>query len=272
MAQKLSRSQQQALSVFDHLGIGAWGGKRPPNVGGFTPYVAPTTPPPGTYDPSLDAQLAAAGRGFGDLQTQTGIDNQRAQDDFNLQSGHFQQQLQQSLADLSLGHTRNEDAYHQAITNLTRGYDRLGTSQLEGAAGSGMLRGGALEQSQQKRDANMAIDRQPLDTTEQQQTADYNTNVQRANQGYQFDVGNLGLGLSRGNEDRANQLGIAGRENAQFGTDVGAQRWFQATMMGYDPPQKPAGLQTDAQGRQYKLVQTPRGVRRLMSTGVLLSR
>lgn len=241
-----------------------------PNVGGFAPFVPPTMPPPGTYDPSLDAQLGAANRGYGDLQSQTGVDNQRAQDDFNLQSGHLHDLLNNNLADLLTGRNRTHDAYEQGLANLDHNYAQLGDQQLQQTNAMGGLEGGALQQALAKRMANEARDRQPMDTAEQQSAVDYGTNVDRANAGYNYDVGNLGLGLSRGNEDRANTLGIAGRENAQFGKDIGAQRWFQATQAGYDPPQKPADLQINSQGRQSRLVKTPRGTRRLVSTGYLL--
>lgn len=285
MAPSLTRQQRVALKTWNPGNLqsllAAYTANNPgykppngmaPNVGGFPQFVAPTTPPPGTYDPSLDAQLAAAGRGYGDLQSQTGIDNQRAQDDFTLGSGHLQTLLDQALGDLSTGRTNAHTDYERAVGDLVQNYSRLGNRQAQGQAQATADGGasGALQQSLEKRMANEAHDRVPLDTAEHRSVDAYNTAVDRAKSGEAYDVGQLGLGLSRGNEDRANALGIAGRENAQFGTDIGAQRWFQATQMGYDPPQKPAGLHIDSSGRQSRLVKTRRGTRRLMSTGYLL--
>jgi hypothetical protein len=56
------------------------------------------------------------------------------------------------------------------------------------------------------------------------------TGVHRLNTGAQSDFAGLDRGLLRGTEDAATQLARAQRENAQFGLDANAQRFFQADM------------------------------------------
>lgn len=243
-----------------------------PNVGGFTPFQTPDRPPPGTYDPNLDAAEAASGRGYGDLQQDTTRDNTRAEDDYTTAKGLLQKHLDQALADAGTTRTRQHQGYEEAIAALDRNYQRLGNVQGEQAAAAGGFgAGGALQQALEKRLGNQAIDRKPMDTNEAQQLADYNTFVDRAKGGFADDLGQLSLGFTRGNDDRATQLGRAGRENTQFGVDTGAQRWYQATQAGYDPPQKPAS-QHGSGKKAFRYVRTPRGTRRLMSTGYLVNR
>jgi hypothetical protein len=184
----------------------------------------------------------------------------RAQDDFALGTGHLQDLLQQHLADLSTGRDRSHQGFVDATDALGRRYANLGVSQAQASvAHSGGATSGALQQALEKRMANQGLEQRPLDQQEAYNAADYNTNVGRAQSGYQFDVGQLGLGLSRGNEDRTNTLARAGRENTQFGLDTAEQRWYQATQAGYDPPQPG------------KVVTTPHGKRRLLPTGHLVA-
>src|SRR5688572_7192595 len=88
---------------------------------GFTPFQAPSRPPPGTYDPSLDAAERAAGRGYGDLQQ----DLERAQgyaytDVFDPRIGSIAQlgrDRDDTLQDLGLSKDRS-------LFDLTRGFTR----------------------------------------------------------------------------------------------------------------------------------------------------
>jgi hypothetical protein len=150
----------------------------------------PVNPPPGTYDPALDAAVRAAGRGFGDLQMDVGTANVRAQDDFALGTGHLQDLLQQHLSDLSTGRDRSHQGFVDATDALGRRYANLGVSQAQASvAHSGGATSGALQQALEKRMANQGLEQRPLDQQEAYNAADYNTNVGRAQGGYQFDVG-----------------------------------------------------------------------------------
>lgn len=288
---------------------------RPPARKGFTPFVAPTEPPPGTYDPSIDAQVRATGRGYEDLSADTGIQNSRAQDDFLLQQGELQRQLDRALADagtartrghedfstllsqIGVGRAREGQNYGANVADLQRAYDIRGGQQAEAATAAGVASGGALQQALEKRLANQAHDRAPMDishqragedftqqqtqaqTQENRSVADYQQLVGadgkggRLNEDFQSQLGQLGLGLTRGNEDRANALTRAGRENDQFGLDATAQKWYQSSQAGYDPPQRPVNEHTDPRtGQVFQLVRTSHGLRRLLPTGRLVQR
>lgn len=288
MASSLTRRQRVALKTWTPANLQAlWaeyqrknpGAQLPstgmaPNVGGFSPFHMPDRPPPGTYDPSIDAQVAAGQRGYGDLQQDTDIANVRSQDDFNLGRGELQRHLDEALADAGTTRTRQHQGYVDALGALDRSYTQLGNRQRQQstqASAYGLGSSGALQQALQKRMANEAIDRKPLDQNEAAQLEDYNTLTGRLRSNFDSELGQLSLGLSRGNEDRANQLGRAGRENTQLGVDAQAQRWFQATQAGYEPPQRPAGEHGSGK-KAYRYVRTPRGTRRLLSTGYLLAR
>jgi hypothetical protein len=290
MASTLTRAQQVALKTWTPANLRAlWAAARKanpslpatppmgfsPNVGGFGKFTPETDPPPGTYDPSIDAQVRAGQRGYGDLQQDTDIANQRGEDDFLLGSGELQKQLQRQLADAATSRTNQHADYETGIADLIRGYTRQGVSQAEHANAAGVVgTGGALQQALEKRTANLAHDRAPLDTNEQRRSLEYDlyTGPQgRYQQDYGEKLGQLGLSVSRPNEDRANALTRAGRENDQLGLDASAQRWFQATQGGYDPPARPASQQGSLTN-PYKLVTTKRGTRRLYSTGYLTAR
>lgn len=251
----------------------------------FTPY-RPPTPPAGSYDPALDAQLAAARRGLSDLQGQIGTQNARDATDYAAQVSRLQeqqgwnsadlsQQLARGQADLGTARTRGTEDYNQNLATLTRNYQQLGNRQLQGAAGAGVLRGGALLQAAAKRSSNQAIERQPLDTnynrfladntqSGQRLAEDYNTQSGRnqANLGYQ--LGQLALTSSppdannplggRSYQDRTTQLTAAQREQAFFGQDVTAAKAYQAAGAGWDPPQRPANEFVSKGGTPYRVI------------------
>src|SRR3954466_9226666 len=66
---------------------------------GFKPFVPPTKPPPGWYDPSLDAQQRAAQRGLGDLEQDTEKSQTRATSDFNLGNQRIDQSFGRTFSD-----------------------------------------------------------------------------------------------------------------------------------------------------------------------------
>jgi hypothetical protein len=251
-----------------------------PNVGGFTPFAAPKRPPPGTYDPALDAQERATGRGYEDLVQDYGVAKGRAQDDFLLDKGTLQTELDRALGDAGTGRGRQREDYTRAIADLTRQYATLGGQQEERANAAGLFQGGALEQALRKRTANMALDRAPMDIADQRAEMDFRTLVGsggaggRLREDFGTRVGRMGTTLDRQFGEQGDQtiaLARAGREKNEQGVDIGAQRWFQATQAGYDPPVRPKA-QRGSGTNPYKVVRTPRGSRRLFHTGYLVSR
>jgi hypothetical protein len=237
----------------------------------FTPY-RPPAPPAGSYDPALDSQLAAARRGLSDLQGQVGTQQARDVTDYAAQqqaiarqSGYNAADLGQSLsrgqADLGTSRTRGTEDYNRNVQMLTRQYQQLGRSQLQGINQSGVIRGGALLQAAAKRTENQGIDRQPIDTNYnrfladntqagQRLQEDYNTQSARGAEATQTQLGSLALDYSppdannplggRRYQDRNTQLTTAQREQAFFGQDIGNAKIFQASGAGWDPAQKPA--------------------------------
>jgi hypothetical protein len=250
----------------------------------FTPY-RPPTPPAGSYDPSLDAQLAAARRGLADLQGQIGTQQARDVTDYAAQQERLGQQagynredlsrqLSRGQADLGLARGRGTEDYNRNVAMLTRQYGILGRNQQQGANQAGVIRGGALLQAAAKRQENQALDRQPLDTNYQRFLADNTQQGQRMQEDYATQssrgegaltsqLGQLALDYSppdannplggRRFQDRTTQLTQAQREQAFFGQDVNAMKAFQASGSGWDPPQRPANEFVSASGTPYQV-------------------
>jgi hypothetical protein len=259
--------------------------KAAPKKKGFTPFKAPVNPPPGTYDPAIDAQVRAAQRGYGDLGQDYTVGKTRAQDDYltatqNDQTdyqnalGDLTQTHDRSLSDLLLGRTRGTEDYNASVANLDRSYLRLGDQQTQAANAAGVIGGGALAQALQKRTANEAIDRAPIDTNYNRFLGDSQTQEGRINQDFTTgssrlqdelnrQLGALSLNLDRTYGDQGDQtvaLARAGRENTAFGIDATASRWGQAAGTGYTAPEKPANEHTDPRtGQTFRLVRTPAG-------------
>lgn len=188
----------------------------PGKPGGPVPFLTPTDPPGGTYDPALDAQERAATRGLGDLRQDTETGGERSLSDYLLARGELERQRAEGAQD-----------YGRTIAGIDRSYGQLARRQAEGQRASGN-RGGALAAALARRQENQAIDRAPVDI-----------NYQRMNQGVDRRLGAMGVDYQRGTTDRTNTLARAERENAFFGQDVSAQRWYQAKGTGYVPPLGP---------------------------------
>lgn len=211
--------------------ISAWGGAAPNSLqsslrlarNAYTPYVAPTSPPAGTYDPALDAQLGAVGRGLG--YTLQGLDTQgsRSEEDYGQQRHSLTTGRDQSLADLLKSHTRagedfdvtgqrlGED-YRTSGTRLgedhttnteaiNRNYQRLGVSQAGAAINQGVgTQGGSLAAALKARQANQGIDQSAEDRRFGRSTEDLNTGYGRA-------TTDLNTSRSREGEDYGTQTG-----------------------------------------------------------------
>jgi hypothetical protein len=222
----------------------------------FRPYKPPPIPT-GLYDPALDAQKRAAGRGYGNLQDDTSLAGARSAEDF----GFGQYQLDQARS-------RENQDYQTNVARLTKGYQDLGTSQEERANAYGVVPGGgAILQAAAKRAANEQTDRGVLDTTHS-----------RALQEIQDSLGQLGVNFDRGVTDRTTALTRAGVENTNFGLDIAAQKAFQAGQVGYAAPGRgqPGGMPRSERvmpGGQHVRTQVVGGVRYTYDrTGKVISR
>jgi hypothetical protein len=219
-----------------------------------------TSPPPGTYDPAIDAQVAQTGRGlqdvlddyvrnYGELGTALGG---RAGEDFGLGKQRAYQSLSQGLEDVNVGagrnladlltaRTRAGEDYQTNIAGVQRGFAQQGAQQTQAARAAGVQRGGALAQALAKRTENEAIARQPIDTGYQRFTADSALAEQRLGENQTQSVGrlkqaaldtgaDLNRGYLRGGEDALDALKRAGREAVYFGLDANKQRLYQANI------------------------------------------
>lgn len=196
---------------------------------------AATRPPAGLYDPVLDQQLAAAGRGLGDLKQDTELAGARASDDYAIAQNRTRQQAGFSLADLAKTQGREGQDYGLANQALDRRFSVLADAQRQAANAAG-LSGGYAAQAAQKRAANRAVDQNALNLAHSRSLQDFGISRNRIVTARDQRLGDLGIGYQRGVEDRTTNLSRAGREYRNYGVDVGESRFFQARNMGWVPP------------------------------------
>lgn len=225
--------------------------KPPPKIYktvGGKPYV-----PPSTYDPNLDAQLRASARGLKDLigvgkspdtyGGDIGKALERGSDDYTLAKQaadldyatgqqRTEQGYQRNLSDLLTARERGGQDYTSNIGTLQRNYGNLATSQAQAQRKAGVLPGGgAIAQAARKRDANLQIERAPIDTAYQRAVTDSQQTEQRLGEdkastlsdlltGHIRQTGQLRTGQIRSVEDLGTQAERAQREANAFGQDT----------------------------------------------------
>lgn len=210
--------------------------------------LAPTAPPPGSYDPAIDAQVGQAQRGYQDLfsdylrdfgEPGTALGGRRGED-FTLGREDVERNYGRSLTDLLTGRTRTTQNYQRGVEGLERNYAQLGASQTQAARSAGVARGGALAQALAKRTANKAIQRSDIDLQQNRAMEDSGLAESRLGENRGLALGSLSRGYLRDVDDGAVGLGRAGRENTQFGLDATAQRFYQANLPlpGGEPPEQ----------------------------------
>ncbi len=227
----------------------SWNGK----PFGFTPWDPAQKPPSGTYDPTLDANLRGAQRGFGDLTDDKQRDDTRALNDYGIAQHQIRGSLQQALNDVFTSRTRAQENYATATQGLQRQYTQQGQAQAQGAQAAGVVGGGALAQALLKRTQNQAIDQKGLDTQQQRTLSDLMQSEDRAKYAANDQQAALKLGFDRGVEDRSTTFQRAGRELTSFGTDTAEQRAFQAGQTGW-VNQSPANEFRSAKGTPYRVL------------------
>jgi hypothetical protein len=266
---------------------------------GFKPFEQPTRPPPGYYDPAIDAQQRAGERGFEYLQQDVSRATERGQDDFALGVEDVNRQKDQSLSDLLRSHTRNATDFGQArgrltqdrdlsLAELVRRYGELGQTQTQGASARGISSEGAFRQAAAARAGSHARDRQPVELSYGRGMEDLATREARAGEDYSQLAGpdgrieseadraiaRLGLGFERDTQDRTTQVERGQRELTQQGVDLTAVRNAQAEQGGYIPPEAPGNEHRDPKtGQVFRLIRTPRGkLVRLLPNGQIVRR
>lgn len=187
------------------------------------PFPDITGPPPGTYDPGLQAQIEQAQRGLLDTQqdvhtdirharrdTQTTIHGERRDTHRSMQDARRtrHQSLQnlglerhgtnidfaRNLYDLGVAQQRGTQDFQTATENLNRKYDILGIRQAESANARGIgAEGGAAAASAAKRTANQATEQRPLQTDFERMMADEATKRARAQQDHNLALQRYGI-------------------------------------------------------------------------------
>lgn len=224
------------------------------------PKLAKTRPkpPPGKYDPALDAQLGSVNRGFEDLLADFTRDygaeghGGLAFYDYTLGRGDILQDAERAWIDIDQALGREREDYNRGTDNLGRRYQRLAGQQTQAANARGAI-GGALMQAARKRAANQSLDQGELDLSHQRRFGDLVKDRTRLfgdvdrfgdGSGVGGDVGrNLGrhaLGYQRQSTDALTGLERGRREQTQFGIDTEKAKIFQARQAGWTPRRRPA--------------------------------
>lgn len=234
---------------------------------GFSPFEQ-EQPPAGYFDPSLDAQRLAAGRGFFDLGQDIETQNTRDRVDYGLgldaikrgqtrgtedlasERAGVDRGYGRNIADLDQSGQRGQQDYDFGVAALTRRYGQLGDTQRQQQAKAGVMRGGAMLQAAAKRTANQALDRQPMDTSFQRFQQDQGTQRTRLGEDRDVAYGQLDTAGRRLTEDsdlsRAQlALNLAPPDaNNPFGGRAWQDRTTEFTRAGRENTQ--FGLDTDA--------------------------
>jgi hypothetical protein len=206
-------------------------------------------PPTGSFDPALDAQRRAAGRGLRDTIADTDTANTRDTVDYGLGRDDIFRAQARGLADLTTGRDRGISDVDRGLSVLQRGYQTLAGQQRQQFQAHGLAYGGASLQAAAKRYANRAFDQQPLEVARARIGEDFTRQSGRLEEDTGLQLGKLALDLAppdasnplggRRFQDRTTALTRARREDTNFGLDIGAEKMFQATQSGWVPPKPP---------------------------------
>lgn len=189
--------------------------------------VAPSRPPSGYYDPTIDETERAGARGLGDLRIDTDTANQRASSAYVTNTTRLGEDRDTSLAGLLRSKTRGvEDVTRSSGRSLadllrskTRGgedfatdtaarrrsYTQLGDAQAEGAQAAGVAGGGALAASLKARLENEGIEQAGAQRSFDRFNEDNTTSVGRVTEDRDTSLGRIGedydTGVSGVNRD-----------------------------------------------------------------------
>jgi hypothetical protein len=242
----------------------------------WKPYVAPVRPPGGTYDPTLDANLRGAQRGYGDTKADASLANSRGLQDALIHIAAGRKARDEANSDDLTGFHRLQSDVGTARTHMwqdfatdkadrTRNYTQLGERQGEQASLQGVSQGGTLAASLAARAANQGREQQAQDTSftrgnegldQQLQRGgeDLFRTVGRRNTAQDVDEATTGTTLQRQVDDRGTTTARAGRELINFTQDTGASRFFQASQSGlWQAPQRPGNEHGSGRGA-YRVV------------------
>ncbi len=224
-----------------------------PKKGKYTPE-RPAKPPLGTYDPGLDAQERAAGRGLRYLKediarmgfreredmvtslglldrsksrsTQDlGLSRDRGMENINLGESRGLEDLgvsrSRGLEDFQLQEQRGNRDLDTQLNTLFRESDILGQRQGQDINAAGVLRGGTSRAAAKKRAENLAFAREPIDTARTDLMGDLQRGRGRLEEDYGTQSGRL---TADAQQDRGRLLQDYGIDVQRLGEDYESDR------------------------------------------------
>lgn len=210
-------------------------------------------PPPGTFDPGLEAEVRAAERGLIDLIEKTRIDGHResadtrqarillerkvrqghadlarrrgyAEQDAGTDRSRLQTSFERDLQDLATAKQQGEEDYQRKLTEVQQQYQTRAAVQQQASVAQGTNESGTEAASQSVRAANEAWDKGILNTQHGRFLAANTLAEQRDREDYARNQGLIGQNLGRdltgiGIQDY--RLGLEGREQKRkLRTDI----------------------------------------------------
>ena len=206
------------------------GGVAPPDKNKKKGTGGPKLPPFLSYDPAIDAERRALGRGAKDLKRDTRRSYKVNRQDFtqrqsDLESSRsrgmadFAEQLSEGLRDIGFRRTdlgtsaqRGRDDFATQLSGVIRGFDTLKGQQAQAANASGVMGGSTLRAAAARRRGNLKVARQPIDTGVQRLEEDYTRGLGRLDVTQSDLYGDINTGQQRLGEDVARDSLLAQRD------------------------------------------------------------
>jgi hypothetical protein len=182
----------------------------------------------------LDRDFSRSGTQLDWQQQDMDRDFGRTNEQFGWQRSDLDTGYGRSMEDSRLDEGRLREDYGTALTDLNRNYQRLGGNQAQAFSAAG-LSGGAFAQAAQKRSANQAIDRQPLDTNFSRGLADLLSARSRTTEDYGTNSGRLTAQQGWARDDYGTNSGRLGQQRSWMNEDYGTNRqrtWDSADRAG----------------------------------------
>jgi hypothetical protein len=223
-------------------------------TGSFVPFKQPTAPPPNYYDPALDAQGRASGRGLQQLLDDLKTAGDRAGTQLGLDQGALATSKARELSDFTTRSTQAGQDHTTNLASILRNYTRLGTQQASAGTAAGMTGGGGFfAAAKAARDANQGLDTSAENTAYGRLVNSLNDTHKRFGEDASTQADAIQRGYDYGVQDRGTQGGRARIENQFFQGDINDQRVYQGTQNGYIAPTKPSNEFTSPGGQPYRL-------------------
>lgn len=219
----------------------------------FSPWK-PAPIPAGYYDPNLDAQRQAASRGLLNTQQDIGLAGRRAGEDYGFSKDDINRDYTRGTEDIATNRQYEGEDYNRSVAMLTRQYGILGNQQAEQARKYGVTSGGIAMLSAAKRAENQALEQGDLDTAHRRAVAGFDLAGTRLTEDRDTSLGRAQTMYDRGVADRGTALSRAQSEDVFYGSDVDAQKAYQAQQAGYVGPTRPKNERTLPDGRVVRTI------------------